>query len=257
MLKIKDLKVSINDLDLKILKGVDLEVKERKVTVLMGPNGSGKSTLAQALMGHPMYEVEGTVTFEGEDLLEQEPDERALNGLFLSFQYPSEVTGVTISSFLRLIYNKRHNQKLTPIKFRQLLSEKMKLLNMDEGFMHRYLNEGFSGGEKKRMEMLQMLVLEPKLAILDETDSGLDVDALKVVGKAVNYLMKEKGMTVFLITHYTRILKYIEPDTVYVMQDGKITQQGGKQLAHDLEDSGYVNVSAPKVSKKVQGKKDK
>lgn len=238
ILEIKDLKVSIDDT--KILKGVDLEVKENEVTVLMGPNGSGKSTLAQALMGHPMYEVEGDVNFNDEDLLDKEPDQRALDGLFLSFQYPSEVTGVTISSFLRMIYNKRHDEKLTPVKFRKILKEKMAILEMDESFMHRYLNEGFSGGEKKRMEMLQMMVLEPKLAILDETDSGLDVDALKIVGKVVNHLKEKTNMTILLITHYTRVLNYIEPDTVYIMQNGKITQKGTKDLAHELEEKGYA-----------------
>lgn len=238
MLNIKDLKVSVDGTE--ILKGVTLEVVSGDVTVLMGPNGSGKSTLAQTLMGHPMYEVTGNVLFDGKELLEMEPDARSLSGLFLSFQYPSEVTGVTISSFLRMIYNKRHNQKLTPVKFRKILEEKMNMLQMDHSFMHRYLNEGFSGGEKKRMEMLQMLILEPKLAILDETDSGLDVDALKIVGKTVNYLKKETNMTVLLITHYTRILKYIEPDTVYVMQHGKITQKGNKDLAHSLEEKGYA-----------------
>lgn len=238
ILEIKDLKVSVEETN--ILKGVDLEVASNQVTVLMGPNGSGKSTLAQSLMGHPMYEVNGSVMFDGSDLLELEADERALAGLFLSFQYPSEVTGVTISSFLRMVYNKKHGVKLTPVKFRTILKEKMEILSMDESFMNRYLNEGFSGGEKKRMEMLQMLILEPKLAILDETDSGLDVDALKYVGTAVNYLRKETGMAVLLITHYTRILKYIEPDSVYIMQEGKITQKGSKELAHQLEEQGYA-----------------
>ncbi|MCA9308615.1 Fe-S cluster assembly ATPase SufC [candidate division WWE3 bacterium] len=239
MLEIKDLKVSIEDKE--ILKGVNLTAPSNQVTVLMGPNGSGKSTLAQALMGHPMYNVvSGQVEFNGEDLLDMEPDERALTGVFLSFQYPSEVSGVTISNFLRLIYNKKHDEKLTPVKFRTLLTEKMELLDMDPAFMHRYLNEGFSGGEKKRMEMLQMLILEPSLAILDETDSGLDVDALKVVGKVVNYLKEKNNMSVLLITHYTRILKYIQADSVHVMQHGVITNSGGKELAHELEEKGFA-----------------
>ncbi|MFZ5424277.1 MAG: Fe-S cluster assembly ATPase SufC [Patescibacteria group bacterium] len=239
MLKITDLKVSIEEK--LILKGVDLEVTKGKVHVLMGPNGSGKSTLAQSLMGHPMYEInKGTVLLNGEDLLAMEPDERALAGVFLSFQYPSEVTGVTISNFLRMIHNKMHGEKLPPARFRKILKEKMDLLNMDESFMTRYLNEGFSGGEKKRMEMLQMLIMEPKLAILDETDSGLDVDALKVVGKAVNHLKDKKDMTVLLITHYTRVLKHIEPDFVHIMQDGKIVKTGGSELAHELEEKGYA-----------------
>ena len=180
MLEIKNLHVKIDENE--ILKGVNLSLAENKVHVLMGPNGSGKSTLAQSLMGHPGYEVtEGSVMLDGKNLLDLEPDERSLAGLYLSFQYPSEVPGVTISSFLRMVYNKRNKENLSPVKFRKLLAEKMKVLGIDESFMTRYLNEGFSGGEKKRMEILQMLVLAPKFAILDETDSGLDIDALKVV----------------------------------------------------------------------------
>lgn len=238
MLEIKNFKVNIEEKE--ILKGVNLTVEDNKVHVLMGQNGSGKSTLAQAIMGHPLYEVtDGEVLINGENLLEMEPDERALAGVFLSFQYPSEIPGVTISSFLRMIYNKRHDVKLSPVKFRKLLAEKMELLNMPEEFMSRYLNEGFSGGEKKRMEMLQMLILEPKVAILDETDSGLDIDALKIVSETVNTLKKETGMSVLLITHYTRILKHIDADVVHIMQKGQIIQEGGKELAHELEEQGY------------------
>jgi len=243
MLKIKDLKVSVNGKE--ILKGVNLEVGSDKIHVLMGPNGSGKSTLAQALMGHPVYQViEGSVSFKGEDLLKKDTTQRALSGMFLSFQYPSEVEGVTITNYLRMIYNKTHKEPLSPAAFRKILKEKMELLGMKEDFMNRYLNNGFSGGEKKRMEMLQMLVLEPRLAILDEVDSGLDIDALKVVAQAVNSLKggseKRGGMSVLIITHYTRILKHIEPDFVHVMQDGVITGSGSKELAHELEEKGYA-----------------
>jgi Fe-S cluster assembly ATP-binding protein len=239
ILEISHLEVSSEDK--KIIKGVDLALERGKVHVLMGPNGSGKSTLAQSLMGHPAYDISGgEVLFEGESILEMEPDERALKGIFLSFQYPSEIPGVTISSYLRMIYNKRFGKNLSPVKFREILKEKMALLDIDENFMGRYLNEGFSGGEKKRMEILQMLVLAPKLAILDETDSGLDIDAIWIVSKAVNKAKKEFDMTILLITHYSRILKYVEPDSVYIMRDGKIVESGGKELAHELEEKGYA-----------------
>lgn len=243
MLSIKNICVKINSgaEEKEILKNVNLELAKNKVYALMGPNGSGKSTLAQTLMGHPNYEVtSGTVVFEKNNLFEMEPNERALAGLFLSFQYPSEVTGVTISGFLRMVYNKRHTSNLSPVAFRKILKEKMELLEMKEDFMSRYLNEGFSGGEKKRMEMLQMLIIEPKLAILDETDSGLDVDALKIVGKAVNYLREKSKTTILIITHYTRILKHIIPDVVFIMQNGQITRTGGKDLARELEEKGYA-----------------
>ena len=239
MLTIKGLKVDIDEKE--ILKGIDLDLEDNKVHVLMGPNGSGKSTLAQALMGHPEYVVtEGSVFLDNETLLELSPDERSIAGLFLSFQYPSEVPGVTISNFLRMVYNKRHEENLSPVRFRKILKEKMGLLDMDESFMHRYLNEGFSGGEKKRMEILQMLVLEPKFVILDETDSGLDIDALQVVSRGLNTLKEKTGMGVIVITHYTRILNYVEPDFVHVMKDGLIVKSGGKDLAEELEDQGYA-----------------
>ena len=239
MLKIKDVHANIEEKE--ILKGLNLELQDGKVHALMGPNGSGKSTLAQVLMGHPGYTVtKGTVKFNGENLLDMEPNERAQKGVFLSFQYPSEIPGVSITNFLRMIYNKKTGERLIPSRFRKLLIEKMDLLEMDHAFMERYLNEGYSGGEKKRMEMLQMLILEPKLAILDETDSGLDIDALKVVAKAVNYLNKEKNMTVLIITHYARILSYVSPDKVFILQNGKITKEGDVSLAHELEKSGYA-----------------
>lgn len=239
MLEINNLKVNIDNNN--ILKGVDLVVEDSQVHALMGPNGSGKSTLAQALMGHPSYEItDGSVSLNGKDVLDMEPDARALEGIFLSFQYPSEISGVTVSNFLRMIYNKHHTDQVTPAKFRKILKEKMDILQMDESFVDRYLNEGYSGGEKKRMEMLQMLIAEPKIAILDETDSGLDIDALKTVSEAVNLLRHQNGMSVLIITHYTRILKYIEPDRVHIMRDGKIIKEGGKALAHQLEEQGYA-----------------
>ncbi len=238
MLKVKELQVKIDTKE--ILHGVDLSVNDGKVVALMGQNGSGKSTLANVLMGNPTYEVTaGSVTFNDEDLLSMDPTDRALKGVFLSFQYPSEIPGVNVASYLRMLYNKSHNQTLSPIKFREILKEKMSVLDMKEDFMHRSLNEGFSGGEKKRMEMLQLLVLEPKLAILDEVDSGLDVDAIKIVSNAVNYLRKLNGCSILIITHYSRILKNIEPDSVYVMHDGKIVDEGDKELAHKLEEQGY------------------
>jgi Fe-S cluster assembly ATP-binding protein len=239
MLEIKNLRVKINEKE--ILKGLDLKIGENQVHALMGPNGSGKSTLASTLMGHPGYEVvSGAAIFNNENILEMEANERAEKGLFLSFQYPSEVEGVNITSYLRMIYNKSHEQKLSPIKFREVLKEKMEILDIKEDFINRYLNDGFSGGEKKRMEMLQMLILEPKLAILDETDSGLDVDALKVVSKAVNYLVEKTQMSVVVITHYTRILNYIKPEFVHILKDGKIIKEGGESLAHEIEVSGYA-----------------
>lgn len=238
MLKIERLRVSIETKE--ILKGLNLEIGPNTVHSIMGPNGSGKSTLAQTLMGHPTYTVtEGQATFENNNILEMEPDQRSQTGLFLSFQYPSEIPGVTVSSYLRLIYNKSTKQNLAPVKFRTLLKEKMELLDMDESFMQRFLNEGFSGGEKKRMEMLQMLILEPKLAILDEVDSGLDIDALKVVSKAVNYLKNEKKTSFLIITHYARILHHIKPDFIHIMKDGVITKTGGMEVAQELEEKGY------------------
>ena len=237
-LNVKNLQVKAEHI--KILNGVDLVVEEGSTTVLMGPNGSGKSTLAQVIMGHPTYTAEdGVIEFNGENILELEPNERSQKGIFLSFQYPSEIPGVDVSNYLRLVYNIHHGTNLSPVKFRQILSEKMAFLEMSDDFASRSLNEGFSGGEKKRMEMLQLLIIEPKLAILDETDSGLDVDALKLVGKTVEHLKAQNHMSVLLITHYTRILKYIDAQKVYIMKEGKIIQEGGRQLAHELEEKGF------------------
>jgi Fe-S cluster assembly ATP-binding protein len=205
----------------------------------MGPNGSGKSTLSNVLMGHPRYEVTGgSVTFRGEDVFELEPDERAKLGMFLAFQYPSEVPGVSVANFLRTAVNSVREKELSPMEMYRLLQEKMRIMQMDPKFAERYLNEGFSGGEKKRNEILQMLMLNPKLAIMDETDSGLDIDALQVVAKGVNELRGPEFSAV-IITHYQRILRYIEPDHVHVMLDGRIVTSGAKELADELEDKGY------------------
>ena len=239
MLKIENLHINIEGKE--IVKGINLEIGVGEIHALMGPNGSGKSTLAQALMGHPTYKItKGKVTLFGKNLLKMDSTQRSLAGLFLSFQYPSEVSGVNIANFLRLVYNKRAKKTLYPAVFRKLLKEKMEILDMKEEFMDRYLNEGFSGGEKKRMEILQMLVIEPKVAILDETDSGLDIDALKIVSNGVTLLNKTAKTGVLLITHYTRLLNHIKPDKVHVMRNGKIVKSGGHELANELEKKGYT-----------------
>jgi Fe-S cluster assembly ATP-binding protein len=237
MLKIEDLQVEIGGQE--IVKGLDLEVGKGEIHAIMGPNGSGKSTLANVLMGHPRYEVtEGSITFQGEDVFELEPDERAKLGMFLAFQYPSEVPGVSVANFLRTAVNSVREDELSPMEMYRLLQEKMSIMQMDPKFAERYLNEGFSGGEKKRNEILQMLMLDPKLAIMDETDSGLDIDALQVVARGVNELRGPEFSAV-IITHYQRILRYIEPDHVHVMLDGRLVTSGGKELADDLEEKGY------------------
>ncbi len=237
MLKIENLRVEVDGNE--IVKGLDLEVDRGEVHAIMGPNGSGKSTLANVLMGHPRYDVtEGSVTFEGEDVLELEPDERAKMGMFLAFQYPSEVPGVSVANFLRTAVNSVREEELSPMEMYRLLQEKMAVMRMDPKFAERYLNEGFSGGEKKRNEILQLLMLEPRLAILDETDSGLDIDALQVVARGVNE-MRGPDFSAVLITHYQRILRYIEPDHVHVMLDGRLVTSGGKELAEELEEKGY------------------
>ncbi len=229
----------------EILKGVDLTVKQDELHALMGPNGTGKSTLAYVLMGHPKYEVtKGEVSFKGMNILELKPDERARLGLFLAFQYPIAIPGVSVANFLRTAVNARRKaddpkDKGIPIpEFRTMLKEKMDLLKMDHEFAGRYLNEGFSGGEKKRAEILQMAALQPEMAILDETDSGLDIDALRIVADGVNALRGEH-LGVLVITHYQRILNYIKPDFVHIMLDGKIAESGGPELALVLEEQGY------------------
>lgn len=240
-LEVKDLRVKIEDKE--ILKGISLEVDKGQVVALMGPNGSGKSTLAYALMGHPRYEItSGKIFLNGEDVTKAKPDERARKGLFLSFQYPQEISGVSVSNFLRTSLNAvregRNEKPVSVMDFHKLLQEKMKLLKVDKSFALRYLNEGFSGGEKKRMEILQMAVLQPSIGILDETDSGLDVDALRTVAIGVNDL-KGQELGVLLITHYQRILNYITPDKVHIVIDGKIVKSGGKELALEVEEKGY------------------
>lgn len=242
-LEIRNLHVSVEGKP--ILKGVDLTVKQGEVHALMGPNGSGKSTLANALLGNPAYEITaGQVIFDGEDLLEMEADERSRAGLFLAFQYPVSIPGVTLANFLRLAINSRmkaenpDSKGISVSDFRKLMRAKMDYLQMDHSFAGRYLNEGFSGGEKKRAEVLQMAVLAPKIAILDETDSGLDIDALRVVAEGVSKLTGP-DMGALVITHYQRILNYIQPDFVHVMFNGRIVENGGADLALKLEESGY------------------
>lgn len=238
-LKVEDLHVEVEGTE--ILKGVSLEVKGGEVHALMGPNGSGKSTLSYALAGHPRYEVTGgRAILNGEDLLDLEVDERARAGLFLAFQYPSEISGVSMANFLRTAINSRREKgdEISLLEFGKLLREQMQKLEMDPNFASRYLNEGFSGGEKKRSEILQMALLRPHMAILDETDSGLDIDALKIVSEGVNAL-RSPEMGVLCITHYQRILRYLQPDVVHIMLDGRIVQSGGKELAETLEQKGY------------------
>jgi Fe-S cluster assembly ATP-binding protein len=246
LLEIKDLHAGIEGRE--ILKGLTLNVNRGEVHAIMGPNGSGKSTLAKVLAGHPGYEViSGEVLFEGKNLLELDPDERARSGVFLAFQYPVEVPGVSNSQFLRLAYNEKMKhlgeEELDPLEFNDYLKEKAKVVEMDSSFFKRSVNEGFSGGEKKRNEILQMAVLEPKLAILDETDSGLDIDALRIVAGGVNKL-RDSEKAIILVTHYQRLLNYITPDFVHVLANGKIVKQGGKELALELEEKGYDWVKA-------------
>jgi Fe-S cluster assembly ATP-binding protein len=238
-LNIKDLHVSIEDKE--IIKGLDLEINGGEIHAIMGPNGTGKSTLASALMGHPRYTVtSGEASLDGKDLLEMEVDARAQAGLFLAMQYPSEVTGVTNSDFLRSSINSRREEgdEISLMKFIKEMDSKMGLLEMDESFATRYLNEGFSGGEKKRNEILQLMMIQPKIAILDEIDSGLDIDALKIVSKGINEL-RSPNFGCLIITHYQRLLNYITPDKVHVMMQGRIVKSGGPELAQRLESEGY------------------
>ena len=241
ILEIKNLYASTKE-GLVILKGINLEINEGEVVVIMGPNGSGKSTLANVLMSNPNYKIDsGKIIYNNEEINEMDADEKARKGIFLSFQYPAEIPGVTISSFLRTALSSIRGKKVDLIEFKELLKNKMKLLKIDEKFSERYLNAGFSGGEKKKTEILQLAILEPKLAILDETDSGLDLDALKIVSEAVNTLVDEKR-SFLIITHYNRILNYIKPNKVFIMKNGKIVKEGSKELAIELEKTGYENI---------------
>jgi Fe-S cluster assembly ATP-binding protein len=240
-LEIRNLHVEVENRE--ILRGVDLDVSQGEVHALMGPNGSGKSTLANTIMGHPNYVItDGKISFRGDDVTEMEPDERARLGLFMAFQYPSAIPGVSVVNFLRTAINaQRKARGEDPINlkdFRKQLEEKMDLLRVDRDFTRRYLNEGFSGGEKKRCEILQMAILEPVVAVMDETDSGLDIDALRTVAEAVN-AMRSPSRGVLIITHYQRILNYIEPDFIHIMLDGRIVEEGGAGLADQLEQKGY------------------
>jgi Fe-S cluster assembly ATP-binding protein len=246
LLEIRDLSVKVEDKN--ILKGLSLSVNEGEVHAIMGPNGSGKSTLARVLCGHPGYEATGgTVTYDGKDLLDMDPEERAREGVFMAFQYPVEIPGVNNSYFLKAALNalRKHKgqQELDAMEFLQVIREKAKLLEMDQSMLHRAVNEGFSGGEKKRNEIFQMAVLEPRLAILDETDSGLDIDALRIVANGVNAL-RSPNRAIVVVTHYQRLLDYIVPDFVHVLSNGRIVRSGGKELALELEDKGYGWVDA-------------
>jgi len=237
-LKIKNLSVSTDGK--KILENVNLEIKRGEIVVLMGPNGSGKTTLAYAIMGHPNYIIEsGEVLYKNQNILELSPDKRAKLGIFLSFQYPSEVPGVSVSNFLRTAFNNLKNVKVDVMEFFKKINQKMELLNIDKSFVQRHLNDGFSGGEKKKCEILQMAVFEPEIAILDETDSGTDVDALRIIGEGVNKIKEASNSGILVITHYNRILKYLKPDRVYVMMNGKIVKEGTNELANEIESKGY------------------
>ncbi len=244
LLEIKDLEVSVidDDKEKEILKGINMKLEPGKIYALMGPNGSGKTSLSNAITGNPKYKVDsGEILFNGESIAGLNADEIARRGIFMSFQYPKEISGVSMSNFLRVAYNSVHPEyKKSVLEFHELLKEKAKILDMKEDFLDRYLNQGFSGGEKKKSEILQMLILNPKLAILDETDSGLDIDALQAVAKGVNEFMKENpNHTVLIITHYKRILEYIKPDKVLIMLDGKIVREEESDFVDHIEERGY------------------
>jgi Fe-S cluster assembly ATP-binding protein len=249
MLQIKGLKATVGDKE--ILKGIDLTVNKGEIHAVMGPNGSGKSTLAQVLAGNPAYVVTGgTATYDGKDLFELQPEERAQQGIFLAFQYPVEIPGVSNAYFLRAAYNeirKAHGEdEVDPLEFADLMEERLKVVDMDPAMLTRSVNAGFSGGEKKRNEILQMAVLRPKLAILDETDSGLDIDALRIVANGVNSLRSKDSATI-VVTHYQRLLNHIVPDYVHVLAGGRIVRSGGKELALELEEKGYEEARGAKI----------
>jgi Fe-S cluster assembly ATP-binding protein len=245
MLEIKNLHAQVGDK--QILKGVDLTVRPGEIHALMGPNGSGKSTLANVVMGHPGLEVtEGQIIFKGQDITEADPDERARMGLFMAFQYPVSIPGVTITKYLRMVQNAHREaageEPISLKDFRKTTEAAMELTNVPKAFSSRYLNEGFSGGEKKRLEMLQLALQKPEVAVLDETDSGLDIDALNVVAKAVNAIKDETGMGVLIITHYQRILHHVKPDRVSIIFDGRVAHEGGPELVEQLEREGYAKL---------------
>ncbi|HEX7240109.1 MAG TPA: Fe-S cluster assembly ATPase SufC [Longimicrobiaceae bacterium] len=241
LLKISNLHAEIAEDGTEILKGLDLELNSGEIHAIMGPNGSGKSTLSKVISGHPAYEVtDGEILFRGESVLDMEPDERARSGIFLAFQYPVEIPGVSVANFMRTALNAKRGEEVDIFDFQEELEGKMEMLEMDPTFALRSVNEGFSGGEKKRNEILQLAMLEPELAVMDETDSGLDIDALKVVTAGINRIKEQNpGMTVLLITHYQRMLNYITPDHVHVMVEGRIIRSGGPELALELEERGY------------------
>jgi Fe-S cluster assembly ATP-binding protein len=237
-LEIRNLHVRTEERE--ILRGVDLTISKGEIHALMGPNGSGKSTLANTIMGHPAYEItEGTIRFRGEDITEADPDERANAGLFLAFQYPVAIPGVSVANFLRMAINTKRDEPINVKEFRERLQHAVDLLDVDRSFTSRSLNDGFSGGEKKRAEILQMAMLQPEIAVLDETDSGLDIDALRTVAEGVTKLHGEQGLGALIITHYQRILHYIRPQFVHVMMDGRIVMEGGEELVERLEREGY------------------
>lgn len=243
-LEIRNLHVTAEDKE--ILKGVTLTIQSGEIHAIMGPNGSGKSTLCHTLMGHPKYTVtKGEIIFDGQNVLELSPDKRARLGLFLGFQYPREIPGITFSNFLRTCLNTHREKPINVMDFNKLLEEKMELIEIPKDFKTRAVNEGFSGGEKKRAEILQLTVLEPKIAVLDETDSGLDIDALKIVAKSINITAKKTHMGVLLITHYQRLLNYIKPNFIHIMVNGKIIESGKKDLALEVEKKGYETMASP------------
>lgn len=253
ILEIKNLQAAVEDK--KILKGINLTIKSGEIHAIMGPNGSGKSTLCKVLMGHPKYEAtEGSATLNGENILEMKPNERAKLGLFMGFQHPLEVAGVTLGNFLRLAKaagsKKSSTEMLSPLQFLPIIKEKLDLLKMDHKFIGRHVNEGFSGGERKRAEVAQMAVLEPKIALLDEIDSGLDIDALKIVASGIKETFKKTNSGILLVTHYKRLLDYITPDYVHVMSGGKIVKSGGPELAQKLEKEGYAQFERGAVQAK-------